>query len=192
MNLININMKEFKELIYPEYLKLFPKNERKSLAKLNECFKKDMLKVIKITDNDCFIGFIITNSIKDIQYLQLDYFAILPEYQNKGYGSKALKLLKENNKDSRGIFIEVEKLGLGKDKEENELRKRRTDFYEKLGFYKLNLDLSLYNVIYTPYILGLSDDIEDESKIIDDIFKIYIEIVGKENVEKHCKIIRNA
>lgn len=191
MRLVFTNMEEFKKIIYPEYLKLFPKLERKSLKDIEKSFLKNITKIIKITENDNFIGFIITNALEDKKYLQLDYFAILPQYQNKGYGTKALEILKEQSKKYNGIFIEVEKADLGNNKDENRLRKERIKFYERIGFYKLDCDLDLYTVIYSPYILQISNVKESEEKVLKDIFDIYIAILGEKRTKSNCKIIYN-
>lgn len=191
MKFIFTNMEEFKKIIYPEYLKLFPKLERKTLKDIENSFSKNITKIVKITENDNFIGFIIYNVLEDKKYLQLDYFAILPQYQNKGYGTQALALLKEQSKEYNGIFIEVEKVGLGNNDVENKLRKKIIEFYEKIGFYKLNYDLDLYTVIYSPYILLTSDVKESEEKILKDIFEIYIAILGEKRVKDNCKVIEN-
>lgn len=191
MRLVYTNIEEFKNVIYPEYLKLFPKLERKSLKDIEKSFLNEITKIIKIIENDNFVGFIITNSLKDKKYLQLDYFAILPQYQNKGYGTQALEILKEQSKQYKGIFIEVEKQELGKSKEENILRKKRTEFYERMGFYKLNCDLLLYTVMYTPYILPVSNMKENEEKVLQEIFDIYIAILGEKRVKSNYKVIYN-
>lgn len=191
MKFIFTNMEEFKKIIYPEYKKLFPKLERKTLKDIENSFFKNITKIVKITENDNFIGFIIYNVLEDKKYLQLDYFAILPQYQNKGYGTQALALLKEQSKEYNGIFIEVEKVGLGNNDVENKLRKQRIEFYEKIGFYKLNYDLDLYTVMYSPYILLTSDVKESEEKILKDIFEIYIAILGEKRVKDNCKVIEN-
>jgi len=190
IKLINTNIDEFKKLIYPEYIKLFPEAERKLYKRIENTFEDGILKIIKIVNNDIFVGFIMTNTIKDNKYLQIDYLAILPQYQDNGYGTQALKILKENSKEYNGIFIEVEKVGLGESAEENKLRQRRVEFYERIGFYKLNYDLDMYNVIYTPYILQTSNNKEDEDKIIKEIFEIYIAILGKQIVDKKFKVIK--
>ena len=59
------------------------------------------------------VGFLLTNSLENNPYLQLDYLAILPTEQSKGYGSQALRLLQEQASVYDGIFIEMEKVGLG-------------------------------------------------------------------------------
>lgn len=78
--------------------------------------------------------------------------------------------------------------GLGKDEEENLLREKRKNFYEKLGFKRLNLDLFLFDVIYTPYLFSNMKDNEDI--IIDEILNIYESISGKERIKQNCKIIK--
>lgn len=191
IELVDVNINEFKKLIYPEYKKLFPRLERKTYSILKKIFSEDILKIYKIEENDDFIGFMMTNSLKSSKYIQLDYFAILPQYQNKGYGTKALKLLKDKFKVYNGIFIEIEKLGLGKNDHENILRKKRKKFYEKIGFCKLNFELDLYKVIYTPYVLYTSSIKEDDNEILEDIFNIYNKILGDKRVNKNCKILYN-
>ena len=119
MNLINIGIEAFKKEVYPEYIKIFPKEERKELKIIEQNYDKKITKFIKIYENNQFVGFFIINTIKNSQYVQLDYFAILEKYQNKGYGTKAIQLLKSQMEAYDGIFVEIEKLGLGKDKQEN-------------------------------------------------------------------------
>lgn len=189
LKLINIDINEFKTTVYPSYVELFPDSERKPYKLLASSYAKGMLKIIKIVENDIFIGFIITNSVKGNGCLQVDYFAILPKYQGKSYGTKAITLLKQISKEYYGIFIEVEKAGLGITEGENKLRERRIQFYERLGFIKLHFDLNLFNVIFSPYIIYTSKNIQDESKVKEDIIQLYIAVMGKERFEKYCKLL---
>ncbi len=190
IELISVDINRFKDKIYPEYLKLFPDSERKSYKQLETAFKKSILQIIEIRSGKHFVGFILVNSLDKNGYLQVDYFAILPEFQGRGYGTQALEKLKHMSNEYKGIFIEVEKLGLGEDKEENDLRQRRMQFYKKLGFIELNCDFILYKVIYTPLLLPIMDKIESENKIIKDIFQIYYATIGGSRVDKNCSVIR--
>ena len=79
------------------------------------------------------MGFIITNSLANNPYLQLDYLGIFETEQKKGYGSDAILLLKENSKEFAGIFIEIEKPGWGENEKENLIRQKRAAFYKSLG-----------------------------------------------------------
>ena len=69
------------------------------------------------------------------------------------------------------------------------LQKFGKNFYKRIDFCKLNFDLELYKVIYTPYVLYISDAKDNDSKIIDYIFKIYNNILGEKRVRKNCKVI---
>ena len=143
---------------------------------------------IEILYKNEIVGFMVLNRVKDKGYAVLDYLAILPQYRNNKLGTKALQMLLEQEKDNRGIFIEIEKVGLGKDAEENLLRANRKNFYEKLGFKKLNFDLYLFGVVYTPYLFSNIKDNED--MIINEILNIYESISGKERIKQNCKIIK--
>lgn len=128
------------------------------------------------------------NRVKNKGYAVLDYFAILPQYRNRNLGTKALQILLEQEKENNGIFIEIEKVGLGKNVEENLLREKRKQFYKKVGFKKLDFDLFLFDVIYTPYLFSNIKD--NEEMIIDEILNIYELISGKERIKQNCKIIK--
>ena len=136
------------QAIYKEYENLFPDNERKSYRLIKKVYNKGISKIIKIVDDSKFIGFMIANKIENVNYLQLDYFAILHEYQNKGYGTKAINLLKEQCKDYNGIYIEVERVR-NDNTDEDKIRAKRVKFYEDIGFYKLSIDINLFFVEYS-------------------------------------------
>lgn len=188
MKLKDIDIDKFKKEVYSYYLEIFPEDERKPLELLHLSYEKHYTKIIEILYKDEIIGFMILNRVKDKGYAVLDYFAILPQYRNNKFGTKALQILLEQEKENRGVFIEIEKVGLGKDTEENLLREKRKNFYEKVGLKKLNFDLFLFDVIYTPYLF--SDVNDNEDIIIGEILNIYEAISGKERIEQNCKIIK--
>ena len=191
VDLIEINFEEYKELVYPEYLKIFPEEERKELKTIESNYKNKISKFIKITESNQFIGFYMINTVENNKYAQIDYFAILPEYRNKGYGTKAINVIKEKFTQYNGIFIEIEKLGIGESEEENILRQKRVNFYQKLGFHKLNFDLVWFKtLILSPYILILNNSKDTEDIILESMFKIYIAAHGKEKVDRKCKVIK--
>ncbi len=188
MKLKEIDIDKFERELYSYYLDIFPENERKPLELLRSSYEKCYTRIIEILYKNEIIGFMILNKIKEKGYSVLDYLAILPQYRNNKFGTKALQMLLEQERENSGIFVEIEKCGLGKDKEENLLREKRRGFYEKLGFKKLNFDLFLFGVIYTPYLFSNIKDKEDI--IIDEILNIYETISGKERIKQNCKIIK--
>lgn len=188
ISLDNINIEEFEKSLYSYYFDIFPEDERKPLELIKFSFNKGYTKIIKILYKNEIVGFMVLNRIKDKGYAVIDYLAILPQHRNNKFGTRALQILLEQEKESKGIFIEIEKLGLGNNEEENLLREKRKSFYEKVGFKKLNFDLNLFDVIYTPYLF--SNIKENEDIVINEIFEIYEAICGKERIKQNCKIIK--
>lgn len=190
MELIDIDVKTFKKELYKDYKKMFPRLERKSYNHLKKCNNLRMCNFIKIIDNGNIIGFMIVNTIRDIKYAQLDYFAILPQYQDNGYGTRSLELLKNKYQELDGIFVEAETLGLGRNETENNQRVRRDKFYRKAGFIPLNYEFDLYRVIYTPYILFTNNKQESEEEIVNKMFTLYYKTIGVNGTDKfnrNCK-----
>ena len=189
MQLKKIDILEFKKVIYSDYKKIFPSIERKSYRTIKKLYNNNMSDIIGIIQDNKLVGFIIINTIEDNLYAILDYFAILPKYQGKGYGTEAIKLLKEMYKEYNGIYIEIEKIETAKTEEEMHTRQRRANFYENLGFIKMKFDLDLFFVIYSIYILPCKVDKFIDREAIDEIFKIYIAIIGEKRTEKYCKLL---
>ena len=192
MELININFKEFREDVYQKYIEIFPEEERKTLETIERNYNKNITRFIKIDEETKLIGFFIMNSIENDRYMQLDYFAILPEYQNKGYGTKAIKELKKVVPNYDAIFVEIEKLGYGANKVENKIREKRAKFYDRLEFNKLNVDLKWFNSLFLSiYYLKLNENLTyDEEEILNNIFEIYYKVHGKKKVDENCEIIK--
>lgn len=188
IKLKDISIEKFEKELYSYYLDIFPKDERKSLELLHSSYERHYTRIIEILYKNEKVGFMILNKVKDKGYVILDYFAILPQYRNNKFGTKALQILIGQERENSGIFIEIEKVGLGKDKEENLLREKRRKFYEKIGFKKLNFDLFLFDVIFTPYLF--SNIKEDEDMIINEVLNIYESVSGKEQINQNCKIIK--
>ena len=192
MKLIEISFKEFKKNIYPYYLKLFPKEERKCLKDIEIPNKKGITKIVKIVADMTTVGFLIYNTLPNNKYVQLDYFAIFKEFQNKKYGTEAIKEFKTFFSDYNGIYGEVEKMGLGSDEAENRIREKRIKFWTMLGFELFDFDLELFKVIYSPCLLKTKDIKIDYDEVIDSAFEIYIALLGKEKIKKNCRIIRDS
>ncbi len=189
LELISITYKQFKQEIYYHYLELFPKDERKTLKDLEKQYKDNILKFAKIVNHNT-IGFLIYETIENNPLVLLDYFAIFPEYQNQKYGSKAIEVFKTFFATYDGIYGEIEKNGLGKNEEENQIRARRINFWQNLGFVLLETDLELYKVIYSPCILKLKNISYSEEEIINYAFQIYNALFGEKKIEKNCRILK--
>ena len=182
IDIIEITMQEFKDNIYSKYTELFPEDERKSLKKLKRTYHNGIGKIFKIVLNDLTIGFFMLEKIKNYPFY-LDYFAIYKEYQNNGYGTKAIEELINRVVQNEGLIGEIEQ-----ENKDDINTIKRFEFYKKLGFRKTGAQYFLYNVLYTPIIFTKNEKIDKEE--LDKIFWEYYRInCGENEIEKNCKII---
>ncbi len=184
IDVIEITIKEFKENVYNEYIKLFPKEEQRELRKIEDTYKKGIEKFYKITLENQTIGFFMLERLNNNYPFYLDYFAIYSEFQSKGYGTKAIQILLDKIIGNNGLIAEIEKEDI---KNSNTIR--RFEFYKRLGFEKVESEYLLYNVVYVPIIYF--DTNKYNKEIIDSIFfDYYKNNCGEEEIKNRCKIIK--
>lgn len=183
LDIVEISIEEFETTIYDKYITLFPENEQRYWYKISKTYDEEIERFYKITVENDTIGFFMLERIDDNHPYYIDYFGIFKEYQNKGYGTLAMKKLIEMIGDS-GICLEIEK----EDKNEPHTKKR-AEFYKRLGFKEMESIYLLYDVLYTPYIYKKENNI-DKKEADKIMFDCYITNAGITSVKKHCKIIK--
>lgn len=183
INVIEITINEFKEKIYDEYIKLFPEDEQREWRKIENTYKKGIEKFYKILLDDITIGFFMLERLNDNYPFYLDYFAIFNEFQNKGYGTKAIEFLMNRIVNDNGLIAEIES-----ENEGNPLTIKRFEFYKRLGFDKTGSEYLLYDVLYIP-IININKNISKEKMDII-FFDYYKTNCGEHNIKTKCKIIK--
>ena len=138
--------KRFKKEIYPSYKKDFPAAQRVPYSFLKRYREDNTIKVLVLENKDQWLGYCMV--VEEKEYVLVYYIAILEKYRNLGYGSKFLDLLKKVYQKEKAIFLEVERQGYGKNEEENELRRRRTQFYMRNGFKETNVVARIWSTDY--------------------------------------------
>lgn len=184
MKIEEIDIKEFKEKIYNEYIKLFPKDEQRDWKKIQIAYRNGIEKFYKIIENNQIIGFFMLEKIKENYPYYLDYFAIFKEYQNKGYGSKSIQILLTEIIKKQDLYIEIEK-----EDKENFITIKRAEFYKRLNFKKIESEYLLYNVLYTPYVYS-KNNIINKDKVDEIMFEYYLMNCGEEEIKENCKKIK--
>lgn len=118
------DIKKIKQL----YIDAFPENERFSFEKMikNENGHYETFGFYK---DGSFCGFAILLNSLDISHII--YFATLPELRGKGLGAKALAAM-GRIKSGKRIIVDIEREVPGC--EENEIRRRRKNFYIRNGY----------------------------------------------------------
>ena len=121
--------------------------------------------------------------LRDDYPFYLDYFAIFDEFQNKGYGTKAIQTLMNKIVDNNGLIAEIEKESI-----DIPTTIKRFEFYKRLGFKKIGSEYLLYDVLYTP-IININKNIYKED--LDMIFfDYYTTNCGEHDIRTKCKIIK--
>lgn len=124
------------------YMNSFPKSERKPFELILKKQTEGVMEVLTLNNECCgFTGLAIMILYKDL--VLLDYFAILPEYRGTGYGSIALKLLKERYIGKR-FLLEIENPNTVCDNKQE--RFRRKCFYTKNGMTAMPYTVDLFGV----------------------------------------------
>ena len=181
LEIIEINIEEFEKEIYNEYITLFPEDEQRSWKKIKNTYENGVEKFYKITLGNKTIGFFMLEKEESAPYY-IDYFAIFKKYQNKGYGTEAIKKLLDKICINEELVIEIEK-----EEASNPLTIKRANFYKKLGFKKVDSEYLLYKVLFTPYIYTKKEKV-DKKEIDEIMFKYYEINCGEEEVKRNCKI----
>lgn len=192
IQLKEIDFVEFEKDVYQYYVELFAEEERQPLPLLSKLFEEGTLKFVKIMDEEKNVGFLIYVTTLNNPYVWLDYFAIYKEFQNRKYGTEAIKIFKTFFKEYDGIYGEIETLGYGATEEENKIREKRLSFWKNLGFELLNIDMNLFDVVYSACVLKLSDVKRENTEIVEFGFGLYEVVMSKTEIEKNCFVVNVA
>ena len=110
-------------VVYKRLIDAFPYEERRDECDEKKCFLKEQFNFCEIIDNGESVGLIAFWIFKS--FLFIEHIAINKELRSKGYGSKAIELIKA--KYDLPIILEAEA-------PETEVQQKRIKFYENLGF----------------------------------------------------------
>ena len=161
------------------YESAFPEEEKKPMRLMLEKREAGYFEILAIVDEgDAFAGLAIT--VKCGGLVLLDYFAIAPELRGGGYGSLALKLLREKYPDRR-LILEIESTLCPSDNPEQ--RNRRKRFYLANGMRPMP---------YRVYLFGVEMELMTFGGEVsfDEYHSLFVEVYGnsaaKRVVLKHC------
>lgn len=133
--------------VYHEYMERdFHTDELRPLNRILEPLQDGIYECTGMFDDGILTGYAFFVKLNK-DYL-LDYFAIVPDKRNQGYGSKYLALIEEYLKDSDSFLIEVENPLYAADEQSLVTMQRRKEFYLKNGCYETGVFVNLFGVEY--------------------------------------------
>ncbi|MDE5931621.1 MAG: GNAT family N-acetyltransferase, partial [Lachnospiraceae bacterium] len=135
----------------------FPPNELKPFSMIEKLMNSGCYECCgfyeKETDELCAYAFMMADA--DTNMLLLDYFAVCEEVREKGYGSAAIELLKEDYTKWDGMIFEVEDDDTANTEEEKQIRQRRIAFYERNGVVMTNQKSCAFGVDFKLMVMDL-------------------------------------
>lgn len=156
----------------------FPDNELKPLKSILNSVSEGIYDCIGFFENNELYGYAFFIRLgKD--YL-LDYFAVVENKRNLGYGSLFLRLLKEYLFDAKSIIIEVENPKYATSRLELEVMNRRLDFYRKNSFACTDVEVLLFGVRFVLLVPESLDSISADE--LREIYKSHYRAVLPDNL----------
>lgn len=150
--------KEIKDIYCHDMQRDFPKSEIKPLKTIIELRKYNYYQCYGGFEHDriCAYLFLVW---EHKELAMLDYFAVLPEFREKGIGKKILSLvsLEMKQEDFSGILIEIERISMAKNKKEKLIRTKRKNFYLQAGCIESGLTSEIFGVGYEILYLLLTE-----------------------------------
>lgn len=162
MKLEKIKTEEF-DYIYSQMQQNFIIDEIRDKIQAYELLSDNSYSIYNIIENDIKVGFITTWELQD--FLFVEHFVIYKEFRKKGYGSKALSLVKEI---AGLVVLEVEH-------PLTDTAKKRINFYQNNGF--IGNDYNYMQPSYrkggnkVPLIIMSSTPIIYIDKVVDSLYK---------------------
>jgi GNAT superfamily N-acetyltransferase len=117
------------------YEESFPASERERFEDICQDIKQGRKTLTLISDAGTAIGFGTVTSLNFGGLYMLEYLAVDSKRRNQGVGERLLREILEHlstDVGSKGLIFEVESPGVTSDAEQD-LRKRRIDFYRRNG-----------------------------------------------------------
>ena len=151
------------------YESAFPPDERMPFERVLQKRDAGVMRLLSVESEDGeFLGF--ANITLCLDVLALNYFAILPEKQGRGYGTQVIIALKKRYPE-RSIVIDIEDDGVECDNLAQ--RKRRRAFYERLGFSAMPYRLSIFGVPSLIMSSGRKYTFEEYKEIFASVFSLW-------------------
>lgn len=154
MELIRIDRDQLTDLYRNEMTFDFPRAELKPLRAMLRLMELGQYDPLLITQDAQALGYAMMWLPRDRRGALLEYFGVLRGKRSGGLGSRALELLARRYGQ---LFGEAEAPDSG-DPAEDDLRRRRLDFYRRNGFRILDYECALFGVRFNCLYRGPETD----------------------------------
>lgn len=164
-------------LFYAWIQKQFASDEVKPFSLIRRMIDEGKYRVRGLWRGGDLLGYAMSACAEPDRGWLLDYLAVLPEHQDKGYGGEILRHLAEETGDAP-VVLEVVDPDRQKDEAHRANALRRIAFYRRNGCAMTGIRLSLYGVDYA--IMALASAGLEEAELRRRLEEIYHMIMSPE------------
>ena len=141
--------------VYEDYLvKDFPADEVKPFSSIRRMTQKGLYQSWGFYEENDLAAYAFLCDDCRQRFSLLDYYAVNASLRGRGYGQRALAVLRERYRAYKGVIIESENPDFAKNEEDRRTRVRRLAFYEKCGLTDSGVRGSAfgveYRILYAP------------------------------------------
>lgn len=164
--------------------KQFYPDELKPLAHIEKLLTKEKYRAYGLWNGATFVAYALFCMAKANSALLLDYYAVLPHFQDKGYGGKFLELLVKELKDWEDIILEVENPDFAENDKERDICQRRLRFYERNACEYTDAQVKLFGHEYVIMLLPAARRASN-SEVVEQLDEIYHTMFSSEIYKKN-------
>lgn len=148
-------------LFYDWMRRQFHAGELKPLQLIERLCEEGLYAAYGLWNGDELLAYALVAHTADGRGHLLDYYAVLPDHQDAGWGSKFLQMLRKELKGDV-LLLEVEDPAYAPDAAEEAHFSRRIRFYERNSCLHTGLELVLFGFDYVIMVLPLEGATDDD------------------------------
>ena len=173
-----------RKIFYAWMKKQFHPGELKSLARIQQLCARGIYCAYGLWNGETLMAYALLGISPDKRMYLLDYYAVLPKFQDSGWGSRVLTMLRREL-SADAILLEVEHPDYAPNPEELAHFNRRIRFYERNGCRHTSVSLNLFGFDYAIMTLPVCREISDAEvrRSLESIYRSFLpDQIYRENV----------
>lgn len=184
MELKRINERELASLYREEIVFDFPKSELKPLGAMLRLLEMGQYDPLVVIEDGETVGYAMMWLPKSRKGALLEYLGVLRGKRSGGLGARILPLLAQRYGQ---LFGEAE-APTSDNQEENHLRRRRIEFYQRNGFRVLDYECALFGVHFNCLYCGP----EKDDRVVQALhYSVYADYFSPQHMQRYIQLPLN-
>ncbi|MHB8072814.1 GNAT family N-acetyltransferase [Desulfosporosinus fructosivorans] len=175
-------LKAFYQLIVRD----FSQGEYAPYSIIYQHLQGGLQKALIFCEGEKDIAYSVCTDSHENNYVLISLLAVFKEYRGQGIGSEFLKRLRLMYRDKQVLLVEVERPDQAKTPEDGDSRRRRIEFYERVGFYLIEgVDYSIWDIpMYLMALPLVASKATIKHEIKRAMYELYLSLMGETLIHK--------